>query len=407
MNASTVVVGMGAVTPSGVGTEEHWLSVLEGRTSIGPVTGFDAAHLSVRLAGQIRDFDVEARLPKRLVPQTDRVTRLALVTAEAALEDTGLDNAEMSDFDTGVVLSNGQGGSEFTHREFSKLWNQGPKLVSVYESFAWFYAANTGQISIRHGMRGPCGVLVGEQAGGLDAIGQGRRNIRRGARVIVTGGFDSAFDPWGFVSQYSHGLVSRGSDPRSAYRPFDRDVDGYVPGEGGAALVLEDGRSARERGVSVLGEVAGYAATFDPRPGSDRPPALRRAIESALADAGVPTVDVVFADSAGLAGPDRTEAEAISAVLGPRRVPVTAPKAGFGRLGAGGGPVDAVTALLTLRDSVIPPTPHTENVPDDYGIDLVTGAPRERACATALVIARGHGGFNSALVLRRADENRW
>lgn len=218
---------------------------------------------------------------------------------------------------------------------------------------------------------------------------------------MVTGGFDSAFDPWGFLSQNSHGQLSRAAVPGLAYRPFDRAVDGYVPGEGGAVLVLEAGTSARNRAAPSYGEIAGYAATFDPQPGSGRPPTLRRAIELAMADAGVSTVDAVFADSAGVPALDRIEAAAITDVFGPRGVPVTAPKAGFGRLGAGGGPVDVLTALLSIRDSVVPPTPHTTDVPADYGLDLVLGAPRERRVDTALVLARGYGGFNSALVVRR------
>jgi minimal PKS chain-length factor (CLF/KS beta) len=399
------VVAMGVAAPSGLSVEDHWAAVLAGRTSIGPVTGFDASGYAVRLAGQIRDFAAEAHLPKRLLPQTDRVTRLALATAAAALAEVDLSGVDT--FDQGVVLANAQGGSDFTHREFRKLWTMGPEKVSVYESFAWFYAANAGQISIRHGMRGPCGVVVGEQAGGLDAISLARRRIHEGTRVVVTGGFDSAFDPWGFLAQNSHGRLSRAADPAHAYRPFDRAVDGYVAGEGGAVLVLEDEESARRRGVPSLGEIAGYAATFDPRPGSGRPSTLRRAVELAMADAGVSTVDVVFADSAGVPELDRIEAAAIADVFGHRGVPVTAPKAGFGRLGSGGGPVDVLTALLSMRDSVIPPTPHTTDVPADYGLDLVLDAPRAHRVGTALVIARGHGGFNSALVVRKKGQDTW
>nr|WP_158852649.1 ketosynthase chain-length factor [Saccharothrix deserti] len=395
---------MGVAAPSGLSVEDYWAAVLAGRTSIGPVTGFDASGYAVRLAGQIGDFDAAAHLPKRLLPQTDRVTRLALATAASALAGADIEGAEMDSFDQGVVLANAQGGSEFTHREFRKLWTKGPAEVSVYESFAWFYAVNTGQISIRHGMRGPCGALVGEQAGGLDAISLARRRIIEGTRLMVTGGFDSAFDPWGFLSQNSHGRLSQATDPRHAYRPFDRAVDGYVAGEGGAVLVLEAGSSARRRNAPSYGEIAGYAATFDPRPDSGRPPTLRRAIELAMADAGVSTVDVVFADSAGVPELDRIEAAAIGDVFGHRGVPVTAPKAGFGRLGAGGGPVDVLTALLSMRDSVIPPTPHTTDVPEDYGLDLVLDAPRERRVDTALVLARGYGGFNSALVVRKNAE---
>ncbi|KAA2262591.1 ketosynthase chain-length factor [Solihabitans fulvus] len=400
MSESAQVVGMGVAAPSGLSVEDHWAAVLAGRTSIGPVTGFDASGYPVRLAGQIRDFDAEAHLPKRLLPQSDRVTRLALVTAATALAGADVADGDLDSFDQGVVFANAQGGSAFTHREFRKLWTKGPAEVSVYESFAWFYAVNTGQVSIRHGMRGPCGALVAEQAGGLDAISLARRRIREGARLMVTGGFDSAFDPWGFLAQSAHGRLSRAADPRRAYRPFDRAVNGYVPGEGGAVLVLEAGSSARRRDAPSHGEIAGHAATFDPRPGSGRPSTLRRAIELAMADAGVSTVDVVFADSAGVPELDRIEAAAIEDVFGRRGVPVTAPKAGFGRLGAGGGPVDVLTALLSIRDSVIPPTPHTTDVPDDYGLDLVLDAPRHQRVETALVLARGYGGFNSALVVR-------
>jgi act minimal PKS chain-length factor (CLF/KS beta) len=355
-------------------------------------------------------------VPNRLLPQTDRVTRLSLAAADWALADAsvtpnapGWEKTEkmLSPYDMGVVLSNGQGGSEFTHREFHKLWNSGPEFVSVYESFAWFYAANSGQVSIRHGLRGPSGVLVGEQAGGLDALGQARRTLRRGAKLVLAGGADSAFDPWGFISQYSHGRVSRQADPDRAYLPFDRAANGYVPAEGAAILIIEDADSAARRDVPQYGELAGYAATFDPAPGSPRPPTLRRAIELALADADMTPadVDVVYADSAGLVELDEAEAEALVAVFGPYGVPVTAPKSGCGRLGAGGGPLDVATALLGMRDSVIPPTVHTTDVPDEYGIDLVLGAPRAWPHDVALVLARGYGGFNSAIVLRGNDKS--
>jgi act minimal PKS chain-length factor (CLF/KS beta) len=168
-------------------------------------------------------------------------------------------------------------------------------------------------------------------------------------------------------------------------------------------LVLEDQRAARDRGVTtVYGEIAGYASTFDPPPGSPRPPGLRRAAELALADAGLlpGDIDVVFADSAAVPALDRTEADAIRGIFGPGGVPVTAPKALVGRLLAGGGPLDVVTALLSIRDGVIPPTPHTADVPAGYGLDLVRGEPRQHPVSAALVLARGKGGFNSAIVVR-------
>ncbi|TDD34076.1 ketosynthase chain-length factor [Actinomadura sp. KC06] len=399
MSTAPIVTGIGIMAGDGAGVETHWKAVLDGRTWIRPIQRYDASRYSARLAGQIVGFDVSKHLPSRLIPQTDRVTQLALVAGDEALADAGVTDRDYDDFEMGVVTSNASAGWEFTHHEFKKLWTQGPSQVSVYESFAWFYAANTGQISIRNGMRAASGVLVADQAGGLDAIGQARRNLRRGAKLMVTGGLDSAFDPWGWLSHVSGGEVSTAEDVSDAYLPFDAAARGYVPGEGGAMLVLEHDDPERPP-AARYGRVAGHASTFDPPPGSGRPSNLARAIRLALADAGVEPgqVDVVFADGAGVPEKDRSEADGIAEVFGPRGVPVTVPKSGVGRLLAGGGPLDVVTALLSIRDGVIPPTPHTRTVPDEYAVDVVV-EPREAKIGVALVLARGRGGFNSALVV--------
>jgi act minimal PKS chain-length factor (CLF/KS beta) len=271
-------------------------------------------------------------------------------------------------------------------------------------SFAWFYAVNSGQISIRHQLKGPGGVLVTDQAGGLDAIAHARRQIRRGSKAIVSGGVDGAICPWGWVCQLTSGRLSTSDDPTAAYLPFDPRAAGHVPAEGGAILIMEDAETARQRGArQVYGAVAGYAATFDPRPGSDRESTLRRAIEQALADAELAPseVDVVFADAAALPDADRAEADAITAVFGPHAVPVTAPKTMTGRMHAGGGALDVATALLAIRDGIIPPTVNIQPSPD-CPIDLVAGQALPAALRTALVLARGHGGFNSALVVQAA-----
>jgi act minimal PKS chain-length factor (CLF/KS beta) len=398
-----VVTGISVVAPGGLGTERYWKSLLTGENGISEVSRFDAARYPSKLAGQINGFEAAEHLPSRLLPQTDVSTRYALAAADWALADAGVGpDSGFDDYDLGVVTSTAQGGFDFTHREFHKLWSQGPEYVSVYESFAWFYAVNTGQISIRNAMRGPSAALVGEQAGGLDALGHARRTVRRGTRLVLSGGVDSALDPWGYASQLAGGLVSTVADPERAYLPFDADASGQVPGEGGALLIVEDADSARERGAErIYGEIAGYAATFDPAPGSGRPPALGRAAELAIAEAGLTPSDVsvVFADGAGVPELDRAEAEALVGLFGPRGVPVTAPKALIGRLCAGGGPVDVAAALLALRDQVIPASGRTTRVPDAYGIDLVTDEPRAATLDTALVLARGRHGFNSAVVL--------
>jgi act minimal PKS chain-length factor (CLF/KS beta) len=180
-----------------------------------------------------------------------------------------------------------------------------------------------------------------------------------------------------------------------------------VPGEGGALLILEDAEAARRRGAArVYGEISGYGSTFDPKPGSGREPALRKAIEIALDNAGLSPgeIDVVFADAAALPELDRIEATAITEVFGPRKVPVTAPKAMTGRLGSGAAPLDVAAAFLSMRSGLIPPTTNVSLSPE-YDIDLVTTWPRRTSVAAAIVLARGNGGFNSAVVLRSIGWN--
>ncbi|WP_369260119.1 MULTISPECIES: ketosynthase chain-length factor [unclassified Streptomyces] len=405
MTAKAVITGIGVATANGLGVDDFWAATRVGKNAIGPVTRFDASSYPARLAGEINGFAAEEHLPSRLLPQTDRMTRLALVAADCAFEDADVRPGDIPEFDMGVVTASTSGGFEFGQNELKKLWSQGSQYVSAYQSFAWFYAVNSGQISIRNGMRGPSGVVVSDHAGGLDAIAQARRQIRKGSKLIFSGGFDASICPWGWVAQIAGGRLSTRSDPERAYLPFDADANGYVPGEGGALLILENEQTARERGArTIYGEIAGYGATFDPKPGSDREPALRRAIEVALADAGVAAedVDVVFADGAGTPDLDRAEVDAITAVFGPGGVPVTAPKTMIGRLYSGAAPVDVVSAVLSIREGIIPPTTNVECAPA-YDIDLVVGQPRPASVRTALVLARGYGGFNSAVVVRETD----
>lgn len=398
---TAVVTGLGIAAPNGLGADAYWRATRAGVSRIGRITRFDPAPYPVRLAGEIRDFRPEQHLSGRLLPQTDRITQLALAVSDWALADAGADPAALRDFDIGVVTSCSAGGFEFGQRELAHLWHDGPQHVSAYMSFSWFYAVNTGQISIRHSLRGPAAALVSDQAGSLDAIGHARRQVRAGCQLVLAGGVEATLCPMALISQLPAGTLSTRDDPDRAYLPFAPDASGGVIGEGGALLVIEDADAARARGVPVYGEIAGYAAALDPRPGSGRPPATARTIRLALADAGADPadIDVVFADAAGLPDWDRQEAQAIAAVFGPGAVPVTAPKTMIGRLTSGSGALDVATALLAMRDGVIPPTVGTRQPAPDCPIDLVTGA-RPARLTTALVLARGVGGFNTAVVVR-------
>jgi act minimal PKS chain-length factor (CLF/KS beta) len=401
MTTPVIITGMGVVAPNGVGSDAYWEALLAGKSAIGQINAFDASGYPVRLAGEARDFDGADHLPARMLKQTDRATQMSLVAADWALADAGVDPAEYTDYDMGVVTSSAVGGFGFGQAELQKLWGKGSEYVSVYQSYAWFYAVNTGQISIRHGMRGASGVLVSEQTGGLDAIAHARRNIRNdAAKLVLTGGLETTLCPWGWVAQVPNPRISRQPEAHEAFLPFDAAASGYVPGEGGAILVAERaGFRGEHHPEHCYGEIAGHAATFDARHST-----LARAISTALADADVrpSAVDVVFADASGVPELDAAEAAALTEVFGPRGVPVTAPKTMTGRLYAGGGPLDLATALLSIRHNIIPPTINITTVaPDCAAIDLVVAEPRQRRVDVAVVIARGYGGFNSVLVVRR------
>ncbi|GAA0526011.1 ketosynthase chain-length factor [Paractinoplanes ferrugineus] len=398
---TAVVTGVGVAAATGLSLSAHWEQVLEGRSAIGPITRFDSSRYPVKLAGEAGDFHTAEHVPSRIAVQTDRWTHLGLTAAAQALADAGIEPADQPEYEMAVVTASSSGGTEFGQREIHRLWSKGPDHVGAYQSIAWFYAATTGQISIRHGMRGSCGVVCTEQAGGLDAAARSRRLLSNGARMVLTGGTDASLCPYGLTAQLTTGRLSTQTDPAVAYRPFDRQADGYVPGEGGALFVMEEESAAVARGApQIYGRLSGFASTFDPAPGSGRPPGLRRAAELALADAGLGPADigVVFADAVGVPELDRQEAEAITALFGARGVPVTAPKTMTGRLYAGGAALDLVTAMLAVRDEVLPPTVGVVEPAPGYDLDLVLRA-RPAPVTAALVLARGYGGFNAAAVV--------
>jgi minimal PKS chain-length factor (CLF/KS beta) len=399
-----LITGLGVVAPNGTGVPAYWSATLAGKSGVRTLSTVGAGY-PLRVGGVAEDFVVGDHIPSRLAVQTDRWTAFGLAAATEAFADAGIDPSTLPEYEFGVVTGSSSGGNEFGQREIARLWTEGPQFVGAYQSIAWFYAATTGQLSIRYGARGPCGVLVSEQAAGLDALADARRLLRSGSQLVVSGGAEAPLSPYAIVCQLASGRLATGDDPGRSYRPFAGDAAGYVPGEGGAILLVESERSALARGARVYGEIAGCAATFDPRPDSGAPPGLRRAIELALADAGQrpEDVDVVFADGAGVRDLDRQEAEAIAGVFGPGQVPVVVPKTMTGRLYAGGAALDVVAALLAIRDGVLPPAVGIDRPAADCPVDLVLEVPRPARVRVAVVLARGYGGFNAALVVRAVE----
>jgi 3-oxoacyl-(acyl-carrier-protein) synthase len=406
----TVITGVGVVAPNGNDTDSWWRATQEGRSGLGTITRFDPSKYGTSVAGEVDGFDPERYVERRLIVQTDRWTWMALAATQMAFEDAGFDPEGHDPWSMSVITASSSGGNEFGQKEIQALWGKGPGFVGAYQSIAWFYAATTGQISIKHGMKGPCSVIVSEGAGGLEALQHSRRMLRRGVEFVVSGGLEAPIGPYALTCQLDNGHLSQAGDPAMAYRPFDKRANGYVPGEGGAILFLETPERAEERGAAPgYAEIAGYCATNDayhfgkPDPeGRQYVRAMRRALEDA--EVGPEDVDVVFADGAGVPEADAIEAAAINEVFGKRAadVPVTVPKTMVGRLYAGGASLDVATALLAMRDGVIPPTINLDDPADGCDLNFVTGSAQKADVNTVLVAARGYGGFNGALVLRAA-----
>jgi 3-oxoacyl-(acyl-carrier-protein) synthase len=394
----SVITGIGVVAPTGQDRESWWQATRAGESGIERIARFDPSRYPVTLAGEVKDFDPESHIDQRLIKQT----------AQAALDDAQFDPSEHDPYSMSVITASSSGGNEFGQREIQALWEKGPVFVGAYQSIAWFYAATTGQISIKHGMKGPSGVVLAEGAGGLEALAHSRRTIRRGVETAVSGGVEAPIGPYAITCQLGTGFLSTAQDPAAAYRPFDAGANGYVPGEGGAILLVESLDSAQQRKApQIYGEIIGYGATNDAhhwgKPAPD-PTQSARAMSVALKNAGIgpADVDAVVADAFGVPEIDALEVEAIKTVLGEHagKVPVIAPKSGVGRMYAGGASLDAAAALLAMRDGALPPIVNLDE-PADGELDFVRGSERKGELSTILVNARGFGGFNSALVLRR------
>ncbi len=392
--------GAGHHGPTGLGARDYWEATLAGKNGIGRITRFDPSRYPARLAGEIPGFAAEEHLPSRLLPQTDRMTRLALVAADWALEDAGIRPQELPESSMGVVTASSSGGFEFGQGELRALWSQGSQYVSAYQSFAWFYAVNSGQISIRHGMKGPSSVVVSDQAGGLDAIAQARRLIRKGTAVVVSGAVDASVCPWGWVAQLA-------AQPDHARRA-QPGVPALRPG--GGRIRAGRGRRAPRHGVRGVGTRAwrarlqrdrrvrrdvrpraGQRAPAGPAPGDRTRPGRRR-------DAGrAGGRRVLRRGGRPRARPHRGGGDHGGVRAEGRSGHRAEDDDGPPLLGRGtSGPGHRVPVPARRSD----PADGARDAGPDYELDLVVGRPRAAAPRTALVLARGHGGFNSAAVVR-------
>jgi len=407
-----VVTGIGLICPTGIGTENAWKAILAGRSGIGPVTLFDATPFPCRIAGEVPAFDPLDFVEKKDVKKTARFIHFALAATEFAVRHAGLDMKAEHPDRVGVFVGSGVGGFEAIEREHAKLTSQGPGRVSPFFITAAIVNLAAGQISIRWGAAGPNLAPATACTTGAHAIGEAYRIIQYGdADVMICGGSEAAITPLGMAGFCAMRAVSlRNDEPALASRPWDRDRDGFVLGEGAGVLVIEEREHALLRGAKPIAELIGYGRNSDayhanaPLESGD---GVRRVMELALADASISPSDIAYLNAhatSTLLG-DRAEAAAIRSTFRDhaRELAVSSTKSMTGHLLGGAGSLEAGFTVLALRDQIAPPTINLECPDIDYGLDFAPMTARPLSMRHAMTNSFGFGGGNASLIFRTFD----
>ena len=405
-----VITGMGAVTPFGVTVDAYWDALVEGRSGIGLVTLFDTSQYTVRIGGECAGFRVADHIDRKTIKRLDRFSQLALVSADEAIRDSGLDLSKEDRRRIAVVHGSGIGGLSTLEEQHGRLETKGPSKVSAFTIPRLMVNAAAGNISIAFGAKGSSIAVSSACASATHAMGEAVLHIRRGdADVVFTGGSEAALTPLALSAFASmKALSSRNDDPLHASRPFDRDRDGFVLAEGAGAIIFENADHAKKRGAEVLAEVIGYGSTSDAehitQPCEDGEGAAQ-AMRNALGDAGVTPDQIDYINVHGtstLLG-DLAETTAIKKVFGPaaKKLVLSSTKSAVGHtLGASGG-VELCAVINAIRNSVVPPTINLDNPSEGCDLDYCPNTARDRKIDIALNNSFGFGGHNACLLVRR------
>ncbi|MEW6047651.1 MAG: beta-ketoacyl-ACP synthase II [Bacillota bacterium] len=407
-----VVTGMGVISPIGIGLDAFWSALVEGRSGIGPIRRFDASSLDCRIAGEVRDFDPTAYMDRKEARRADRFAQFAIAASLMARSDANLPDAPLGPR-AGIVIGSGIGGMETWEESHTALVQKGPGRVSPFTVPMMIPNMAAGLVSIRLGAEGPSRCTVSACASGADAIGDGLRMVQRGdVDVVLAGGTEAAITPFAIAAfAAAKSLSTRNDEPQRASRPFDRDRDGFVMGEGAGILVLEWLEHALARGARIYAEVIGYGATGDafhitqPAP-EGRGAAL--AMEVALRDAGIPpqSVDYINAHGTSTEYNDWYETLAIKRVFGDHafKIAVSSTKSMTGHLLGAAGGVEAIASVLAIQRGVLPPTINLENPDPRCDLDYVPNRARRHPVRVAISNSFGFGGHNAVLVFKRYEE---
>jgi len=403
------ITGSGIVAPSGIGKRQFWANIKSGRPFVKAITRFDASLYPSRVAGQIDDLEKYSHVSERLLKKIDVFSHMALIASEMALQDAGIDIKNEDPNLVGIFLGNALGGWLYAETELRDLYIEGREGVSPYMASAWFPAAPQGQVSIYYGIKGFSKTVVSDRASSLMALGYARTTLAKNKlNLILAGGMEAPVTPYALLCCNTYGSLSKSNErPESAYRPFDKKRSGFVIGEGAGIVVMEDLGHAQARNAAIAGYICGFGTTCDGKdrihPDSDGKQ-LARAITIALADAGAMPEEIDYISLDGLAVDewDNTEVAAIKGVFGKKAkdIPLSCPKSMFGNLLGASGAVDLIITLLSMEHELVPPTINLDE-PFYCGLNFVTGKALPHKIKKALIISRGRGGINSALVVEK------
>ncbi len=412
MSRRVVITGLGLVTPLGIGVDETWSALCEGRSGIGEITRFDTTHFITKIAGEVKHFNAEDFLPKKDAKRTERFIAYAVAAARMAVENARLNIDGTNGHRVGVITGCGLGGLEMLEVTTRTVQEKGPKRVSPF--FIPMIIGNMapGMISIHLGAKGPNISVATACAAGAHAIGDACNTILRGqADAMITGGVESVITPTciaGFNSMKA--LSTRNDDPQKASRPFDRDRDGFVVGEGAGMLILEALEHARERGAPILAEMAGYGQSGDgyhmtsPSPDGD---GMIRCMQAAIDSAGIACEAINYINAHGTSTPlnDLYETRAIKKVFGDfaPKVPISSTKSMTGHLLGGAGGIETSFTVMAVKNGIIPPTINLAHAGDECDLDYVPNVARKADITYAMSNSFGFGGTNASLVIKRYE----
>ena len=413
MKNRVVITGLGAITPIGNDVKAFWEALLEGKSGIGAITRFDAGEYDAKIAGEVKGFDPTAFIDKKEARRMDRFAQFAIAAAKMALADSGMDLEQEDRTRIGAFVGSGIGGMETLHDQYKILFEKGPNRISPF--FIPMMIANmaAGQVSIALRLQGPSSCVVTACATGTNCIGDAMRIIQRGdVDAMVAGGTEAAISPAGMAGFCSmKALSTRNDAPEKASRPFEKDRDGFVMGEGAGIVVLESLEHALARGARIYAELAGYGANADayhvtaPAPEGVQ---AARCMELAVKDAGIALTDIDYINAHGTSTPlnDKNETLAVKALFGTHAndLAISSIKSMTGHLLGAAGGIECVATTLTVVNDMMPPTINYEKQDPELDLDYVPNQARAKVVRAALSNSFGFGGHNATLLVKKFEK---